>query len=160
MGDGRLDFRHDGDNKMTLTSAGNVGIGTTKPDAKLQVNGYTRLGGGSRNPEIKVWQRQVTLDGKGRAVVKFNLPKADTIFHISAIALRKGWWEGSGNIVNDLMDFIGLPDGVNKVYINDSWTPTTNVYYVAIEDYIFVKFPDNGNYANRKCKIFVVYGSE
>lgn len=42
VGDGNLDFRHDNNTKMTVTSVGNVGIGTTSPDNKLDVRGTIR----------------------------------------------------------------------------------------------------------------------
>ena len=48
VGDGRLDFRHDGNNLMSLLDNGRVGIGTTNPTnyidwpASLQVNGEIR----------------------------------------------------------------------------------------------------------------------
>ena len=45
VGSGNLDFRHDQSTKMSLRSNGNVGIGTTIPKAKLEVNGNTSLGG-------------------------------------------------------------------------------------------------------------------
>lgn len=39
---------------MTWKGSGNVGIGETSPDAKLEVNGYTKLGGESNVPKIKM----------------------------------------------------------------------------------------------------------
>ncbi|MGB0367794.1 MAG: kelch repeat-containing protein [Flavobacteriales bacterium] len=44
-GDGRLDFRHDGDTKLSIVSDGNIGIGTTTPNAKLEVNGDVKTDG-------------------------------------------------------------------------------------------------------------------
>lgn len=41
-GDGNLDFRHDNSTKMSLTSAGRLGIGTSTPDKELSVKGTIR----------------------------------------------------------------------------------------------------------------------
>ena len=47
-----LDFYTNSTNKMSITNGGNVGIGTTSaPAAKLEVNGYTKLG--TDAPSIK-----------------------------------------------------------------------------------------------------------
>jgi len=43
VGDGNLDFRHDGSTKMSLTSAGRLGIGTNAPTEALEVNGNIKL---------------------------------------------------------------------------------------------------------------------
>ena len=61
VGDGRLDFRHKGKTKMTLTDDGKVGIGTTSPGAKLQVVAGTVRAGqeASSFTEIGHW------DGNG-----------------------------------------------------------------------------------------------
>ena len=44
VGDGNLDFRHDGNIKMVINPGGYVGIGTTSPKTKLHVNGDARVG--------------------------------------------------------------------------------------------------------------------
>ncbi len=43
VGDGNLDFRHDGITKMSLTSDGNIGIGIINPTRKLAVNGNVQV---------------------------------------------------------------------------------------------------------------------
>lgn len=45
VGDGNLDFRHDNSTKMSLTSAGRLGIGASSPTQKLDVNGNARIRG-------------------------------------------------------------------------------------------------------------------
>lgn len=45
VGDGNLDFRHDGTALMSLLDNGNFGISTTSPAAKLHVNGTSRFDG-------------------------------------------------------------------------------------------------------------------
>ncbi len=45
VGDGNLEFRHDGNVKMTLTSGGNLGIGTTSPTATLDIQGNLAIDG-------------------------------------------------------------------------------------------------------------------
>lgn len=42
-GIGNFDFRYEGNNLMTLTQNGKLGIGTTNPNAKLDVNGDTNI---------------------------------------------------------------------------------------------------------------------
>jgi len=46
VGAGRLDFRHDGLNRMTLTDQGRLGIGTDSPSSTLHVNGTASITGG------------------------------------------------------------------------------------------------------------------
>jgi hypothetical protein len=43
--DDDLLFKHDDDVQMTLTTEGNLGIGTTSPDVRLEVHGNIKLGG-------------------------------------------------------------------------------------------------------------------
>lgn len=45
VGNGRLDFRHDGSNKMVLTSGGELGIGIDSPGANLDVKGIRNTTG-------------------------------------------------------------------------------------------------------------------
>ncbi len=45
VGDGNLDFRQDGDTKMSITDAGKVGIGTTSPIGMLDITSTGSLGG-------------------------------------------------------------------------------------------------------------------
>lgn len=46
-----LDFYTNGGNRLSITNGGNVGIGTSTPTTKLEVNGFTKLG--SDAPAIK-----------------------------------------------------------------------------------------------------------
>jgi len=43
IGVGRMDFRHEGSNQMVLTDTGRLGIGTTNPTEKLDVNGKIKM---------------------------------------------------------------------------------------------------------------------
>jgi len=59
VGTGNLELRHDNNTKMVVTDAGNVGIGTTSPDNKLDVLGTIR------SNEVKVelgWSDYVFYD--------------------------------------------------------------------------------------------------
>ncbi len=42
VGDGNLDFRHDGNTRMSIRSNGNVGIGVNIPSEKLEIDGAIR----------------------------------------------------------------------------------------------------------------------
>ena len=75
-GDGSLIFQSNSTNVMRLMASGNVGIGTTNPGAKLEVNGALKVGGsetGTAADDIKAYiqkmmcenRRGVWVDGTG-----------------------------------------------------------------------------------------------
>jgi len=78
-------------NKMAITDAGNVGIGTTSPSQKLEVNGNAIIGGGTLdNPQSwgKILQVQNTGSNGAAISVKdsnkeFNISTYGSKFYIS-----------------------------------------------------------------------------
>lgn len=59
VGDGNLNFRHDGSTLMTLMDNGRLGIGTTSPGAKLDVDGNARI----RGSFLNIWGGSNELEG-------------------------------------------------------------------------------------------------
>jgi len=84
-GNGYIGFRVDNADKMIVANNGNVGIGTTDPKTKLQVNGDIKLGGdgsmyaSAATENLRMARGSVSADGKILTGKGFSVNhKADT----------------------------------------------------------------------------------
>ncbi len=85
-GDGNLDFRHDENTKMSITSGGNVGIGITSPADQLDVRGKLRLSTSNNHARMYIG----SVSGRGTGLV-FEIKSSN---HGSN---RKIIWNGDSN---------------------------------------------------------------
>ncbi len=80
---GLLDIRDDGSSRMRIDASGNVGIGTTGPGAKLQVNGtngttQSIIGYGTQNLYVGVSGTNVDLKSSGSSSGSFTFSTGNT----------------------------------------------------------------------------------
>ena len=69
---GQLFFQTNSTTKMTILTGGNVGIGTTSPDEKLQVNGTAVFGTNTSNNAVKISVNQAsTFPGSNTSYSRF-----------------------------------------------------------------------------------------
>lgn len=77
---------------------GNVGIGTSTPTAKLEVNGYTKLGTGASVPAVQMKKLTgVTGASQGQDIV---IPHGLTASKILSISVLVEYTDGSGTTIS------------------------------------------------------------
>ena len=96
---GRLLFGTSNNFRMTITSDGNVGIGTQTPTSKLQVNGSTQLGTNGRAFNT-IQEITGTTATTGSTYVAVTLPAGYTEDNIRVLSVEIQWlgdrWVGLG----------------------------------------------------------------
>ena len=130
----RLDLSTNGGVRATITSGGNVGIGTTSPGEKLEVNGNIRLGNspsllwGSNNLTLKtassstigVFSLAPNSDGTVYAP-RFQMLNASSVVGVSIRTDANSYFNG-GNVG------IGTTNPNKKLEVNGSFKLGTNAY--------------------------------
>ena len=123
--------RHDNDTKMIIESGGNVGIGTTSPDAKLEVSGSPVVVGNTRY-ELLINEDNTASAGRGGGLA---FSREGTVFggiktlqNTSNNDNTKMYFQTRGGgtvadrmVIDELGNVgIGTPGPVEKLYVNSS----------------------------------------
>ncbi len=137
------------DSKMTIQYDGNVGIGTTTPDAKLDVEGgsvrFTDYGSGTYdNTSTATHILGIEADGD---VVEMNTAKSSRIFYPPAIAIV-----ADAIVVDETLDlhqtYIDLFDGSATSFIKSTTAPGAIPTYAQDELYYYILDYDPAVFAN------------
>ena len=116
--------------RVRIDSSGNVGIGTSSPDVKLDVEGDARLLAGTGNATLNLVSSENTL-GAGQKVAFFGASRSDTDEEMAYI---QGYLQsnsgGSGNI--QLGDLIFGTSGSERMRIDSSGVVTVETGYLTL----------------------------
>ncbi len=117
-----LSLRTNNTDRIYITNAGNVGIGTVNPTSKLDVNGDLKI----NNIKVEggiLRREKFTMDGVSNSVSLANLPLSgrEILVYLNGVLL----WEGTSDdyvISNSTVSFNFLPSAGDKVQV---------IYYTA-----------------------------
>jgi hypothetical protein len=132
-----IEFGTNGVNRMYINSSGNVGLGTTTPTAKLEVNGYTKLG--TTAPAIAILKLTGTTAAAQGGFV--SIPHGLNTAKIISITLLIEHFNGE-YITQEFEGSAGFRASL-----------TTNTTSVNIGNYA----GNSGNILNRPFKVLITY---
>jgi len=146
--------------KFRITSAGNVGIGTTSPGAKLTVKGATQFGGDSTSVAPVTTEHSaygttqnlytITLSegavwSPGIAVINFAASRSGlqkhyggqiivrlTYYNGSGVAGQGGW--GAPSSIAAVVAYSGQAEGNMRVYVNGTGTGNPMTIQIGVRD--------------------------